>query len=932
MLPPSAQDRFIEVGYGHASGEDSFDVGARVAKNALTSIRKFDVSMVVVFASVHYELDRLLAGISEQVGEAPMIGASTAGELCDDFSTKGVVVAVLASPYLKVHCGLGGEVSKNYQSAVAEAVRTESVEPFFRSDNRSFWRNLRRSGNSAFGLLFSPGNTRKANSHAYGILDTLRRLSGGQLPICGGCSADDWCMDANYVFYNGKVYPDSMLISVVETQLQWGIGMRHGFHATSKRATVTKANRHEILELDGKKATAVFASLFGKSVQDLQGKHLTLTLGQPVGFATPFGTYNINVASFFTDEGGIRFAQPVFENTVLTVMDSSPEALVSSGGGAARQALVSGNVEDAALAMVFTCALRHRILGELIGEELRVVRKATIDAPVVGFLSFGEQGINEDGENRHGNEMVCVLVLGRNLTPAAEIFLENQQLLEEQKQTLVRIRQSEETFKAIVEHVPVMIDSFNEKGECTIWNREAQRQLGYGITELNGANRALELFYDAEEAEEVLKNIVRKDGKFRTFFPLARSGEKRCQEWADFSLPDGRSVSIGIDLTEQKRLEDQVLRAQKMEAISTLAGGIAHDFNNLLGVILGNVSYLQDCLDEDDENVDVLADIHNGARQAQHLTQQLLTFAKGGAPIMTVLKIEQLVREAAAFVLRGANSTFELDFADELRPVKADKGHLNQVFNNIFINAVQSMPDGGVIVARGRNTEIGSGSNLPASPGQYVKVTIEDEGTGIPKEHLQHIFEPYFTTRPTGNGLGLATAYSIIKRHGGLITVDTERDRGTAFHIYLPALTDKHNDAAPKEERTHQGKGRILIMDDQESVSRMLGRLLKPLGYESETAKDGAQAVEIYQKAYQSQVPFDLVILDLTVPGGMGGATAIQKLQKIDPTIKAVVSSGYSNDPVMANFKEYGFCGVIPKPYSGRQLTALLHRVFCEDE
>jgi signal transduction histidine kinase/ActR/RegA family two-component response regulator len=378
---------------------------------------------------------------------------------------------------------------------------------------------------------------------------------------------------------------------------------------------------------------------------------------------------------------------------------------------------------------------------------------------------------------------------------------------------------------------------------------------------------------------------------------------------------------------ERKQLEIHLQQAHKMEAIGTLAGGIAHDFNNMLGIIAGNVSYARSIISRDDELYDILSDIQLGTKQAQKLTQQLLTFAKGGAPVKNETDINRLIQESARFANRGAKSKCRFDFADDLYSAEVDEGQINQVIQNLVINANQAMPQGGIINIKTRNIKIEADSGLPLSTGRYIKMTIDDQGTGISKKHLPNIFDPFFTTKQRGSGLGLSTSYSIIQKHNGCIMVYSTVEKGTVFHIYLPAIlkeSRKMEDNAKDMEYT--GHGRILIMDDQEAVLRMAGRILNRLGYEAMLAMDGAQAVEIYREALRMQRPFDLVILDLTVPGGMGGARTITELLRIDSNVKAVVSSGYSNDPIMANYEDYGFCGIIPKPYTREQMAAVLKK------
>ncbi|KPA12107.1 multi-sensor hybrid histidine kinase [Candidatus Magnetomorum sp. HK-1] len=396
-------------------------------------------------------------------------------------------------------------------------------------------------------------------------------------------------------------------------------------------------------------------------------------------------------------------------------------------------------------------------------------------------------------------------------------------------------------------------------------------------------------------------------------------------------------VAIIQDITDRKlaeqkqsKLEEQLQHAQKMEAVGTLAGGIAHDFNNMLGVITGNASYALNNVNKNDELHEVLLDVQESAKQAQNLTHQLLTFSKGGAPIKKVTDINRLIKESAIFSTRGAKTNCIFELPDNLWSAEVDEGQINQVIGNLVINANQAMPNGGAIIIRTENTEIEANSGIPLLVGQYIKIVVEDQGVGISKKHLPNIFEPYYTTKQKGSGLGLATVYSIIKRHGGHITVYSEIDKGTVFNIYLPASSKDVKESEDKGDSIHTGQGKILIMDDQGAILKMVGRMLNRMGYVTAFATDGSQAVEMYKEAQFSENAFDFVILDLTVPGGMGGLKTIIELLKIDPNVKAAVSSGYSNDPIMANFEDYGFCGVVPKPYTKAQLSEVLNKIFSE--
>lgn len=364
-----------------------------------------------------------------------------------------------------------------------------------------------------------------------------------------------------------------------------------------------------------------------------------------------------------------------------------------------------------------------------------------------------------------------------------------------------------------------------------------------------------------------------------------------------------------------------------MESIGTLAGGIAHDFNNLLTGIMGNISLAKRSVEtgETEKTSSRLVEAEKASLRAKDLTQQLLTFASGGLPIMETISITELLKEVTNFALRGSNVRGEFSLPDDLWLVDMDKGQMNQVVTNLVINADEAMPEGGILNINAMNTVVRERSVLPLVKGKYVKITIEDHGVGIPKEHLDRIFEPYFTTKQKGSGLGLATTYSIILKHDGYITAESSPTVGTNFHIYLPA--SKKRIPTRKEvpiEVPITGKGKVLIMDDEEIIRDLLHDELIDVGYEVLLANDGAEAIKQYTKAKESGKPYDAVILDLTVPGAMGGKEVIKKLLEIDPNVKAIVSSGYSTDPIMSDFKKYGFSGIAPKPYKVEELEKTL--------
>ena len=391
----------------------------------------------------------------------------------------------------------------------------------------------------------------------------------------------------------------------------------------------------------------------------------------------------------------------------------------------------------------------------------------------------------------------------------------------------------------------------------------------------------------------------------------------------------GRQAELVLtqDVSERKRLEDELLKARKLESLGVLAGGIAHDFNNLLVAVLGNIDMAKLGGKAKGGITKWLDAAEKATLRARDLTQQLLTFSRGGEPVKKTTSLRSLISDSVQFAVSGSNVQVALHIADDLWPSDVDEGQISQVINNLIINADQAMKDGGTIDVTAENRTVSGDRGLPFTAGDYIKMSIHDQGVGIPKEALQNIFDPYFTTKAQGSGLGLATSYSIVRKHDGHITVESEEGSGTTFSVYLPAQPHGVLPAEQEDRRPLSGTGRILIMDDEESVSEVTGQMLIRLGYEVEIARDGDEAIERYVAAGKKQKPFDIVIMDLTIPGGMGGKEAIRKLREIDPGVRAIVSSGYSNDPVMADYGHYGFTAVAAKPYKIHDLSRIIHDI-----
>lgn len=418
---------------------------------------------------------------------------------------------------------------------------------------------------------------------------------------------------------------------------------------------------------------------------------------------------------------------------------------------------------------------------------------------------------------------------------------------------------------------------------------------------------------------------------------VSRDGIERIIADSAAPIRDRDSTIVGAvlvfrDITDKRKMEEELLKAQKLESIGILAGGIAHDFNNLLTAILGNISLSKMYVPEGDKIHQKLTDAEKASLRARDLTQQLLTFSRGGAPVKKAASIADIIKDSAAFTLSGSKVTCSFTIADDLWTVEVDEGQMSQVINNLILNAEQAMPAGGVIRVACRNVNLGPDDHLPLPPGRYILVTISDQGEGVPEEVLPRIFDPYFTTKKNGKGLGLSTVYSIVKNHDGHITVSTKTGAGSSFSIYLPAAA--HIDervSRPETEvawpENHPVRGRILVMDDEENIRNVVAEMLEFIGYEAILTCDGDESLRLYRQALDLGVPFDAVLMDLTIPGGMGGGEAMKILHEIDPAVKGIVSSGYSNDPILSDYTAFGFQGIITKPYKLTELRNVLERV-----
>ena len=392
------------------------------------------------------------------------------------------------------------------------------------------------------------------------------------------------------------------------------------------------------------------------------------------------------------------------------------------------------------------------------------------------------------------------------------------------------------------------------------------------------------------------------------------------------------TVLIVRNIAKQKMMQKELLKARQLESIAALSGGIAHDYNNLLTAIMGNISLALTGIPEDDAIYDWLSQAQDAALIAKELTNRLITFSKGGAPQKETVDIAELVEGVTAFALSGSNIVAEFDIAFDLWRTDVDRTQIGQAFHNLVINAREAMPEGGTLFVSAAN-QVAIPEGALSKPGRYVAVSIRDTGCGIARDLLSRIFDPYFSTKEMGDqrgmGLGLSIANSIIEKHEGRIVVRSSPGEGTLLQVFLPASLSACAAPARTEPATISApsvfSGRILVMDDEDMIRKLAGNMLRKLGVEPHFACNGEEAVAAYEAAMQKECPFDAVILDLTVKGGMGGKETIRHLIALDPKVKAIVSSGYANDPGVTHYSDYGFCGVVAKPYRFDELRQMLN-------
>ena len=500
------------------------------------------------------------------------------------------------------------------------------------------------------------------------------------------------------------------------------------------------------------------------------------------------------------------------------------------------------------------------------------------------------------------------------------------------------LRQNEEILKILMEEMPAGVGWSDEGGVIQYLNGYLSSCIvnwfGYRPKDIHTIDdlmlRALpDPVYRAEIQEIWNRALIKANG--RPVPPI--EAKVSCKDGSlkhvilNTRMVYNRILFIFTDITKWESMQSQILKAQKLESVGVLAGGIAHDFNNILTGILGNISFASLVLDISHPAHKPLEQAEKASLRAAELAHQLLTFARGGQPVKKAVSLENLVQESLSLALRGSKVQSVVDIPPSIHAIQADEGQMNQAFNNVIINALQAMPEGGTLSVTGENVTLAAQNSVTLPAGDYVKVSFTDEGGGIRHEDQQKIFDPYFTTKAGGTGLGLASVHSIISKHNGKIEVTSAVGKGTTFTFYLPSggpVSPKPDTPPAAVYLQTRKEGAILVMDDEETIRTLAANMLEYLGYPVATCSCGEEAVRLYKEAGESGAPFLAAIMDLTVPAGMGGKEAAQHILAYDPAARLIVSSGYSNDPVMAHYLDYGFCAAVVKPYRCAEIQEAL--------
>lgn len=619
-------------------------------------------------------------------------------------------------------------------------------------------------------------------------------------------------------------------------------------------------------------------------------------------------------------------------DSVVIYMINGNQAVAKAYIGSTEEYINTAGVIDKPNGIVWKTILDDKVFYSPDIEKDEIISEAGRKMGTQSYISFPI--------NYEGSAVGCVIVhsFTKNAFEKVEskiidIVRKQVEVAYKNKRQTKAIKESHEKYKTLVEQSTDLIIETDMTGTFLYVSPNHEDILGYKPEELIGKNVFENIHPDDREniIIESKNSLEEKRSGIIIFRYQHKNGEWKYLEskGRQYESADGqlRSVITSTDITEKRKKEEESLRIEKLDSLAVLAGGIAHDFNNLLSTISGNIYLASECKDNETFCNERIEEADKAVTRASDLTQQLLTFAKGGAPIRKMSSLRDVLTDSTDFALRGSNvkSIFSID--DNLFGAEIDVGQISQVINNIVINAKQSMPGGGIVFVSASNKSREELDNPELSANEYIEISISDNGCGIDEDQLTKIFDPYFTTKEKGSGLGLATSHSIIKNHEGIIRVESIKDEGTTFTIYIPAIDKDISETKDSATTEFRGEGKILLMDDDFNVRDMLIHVIEGIGFEVDSASEGEETIELFKQSLNSGNKYKFVLLDLTIPGGMGGKETILRLREIDPNIKAIATSGYSEDSIHTNYSDFGFNGFIGKPFKVKEFKKLIQDV-----
>jgi signal transduction histidine kinase len=993
---------------------------AAAAEEALAAIRVHRPSAALVFASVHHDLQGVLGGVRRVVGDVPILGTTTAGEICDGVHHQSVVVAVLASPYLSVRVGVGADVARDWVAAVEAATAAPGLREFF-GPSPTAWQRLAREARSAFAVVLSPGATQRAETKGFPIVELLKRRSLGRLPIFGMSASDEMQFEQNFVLAGERVVPDGLLVAVFETQLRFGIAVAHGFHPTGRSALVTAADDNEVVQLDGRPAADVYAELIDVPRAQLDGVFVARTTRTLVGIPGALGAFIPNAATYVTPRGGLRFAIPIPPGQSVSRIEAGPETPTAAGPEALAKAVARGGISRPAVAVTCSCAIRPLLVGDRQGEEVPAMVAALQGAPLVGMVSCGEVGPTDDGVPQHMNAVIGALVLGDELTPAAQVARENEEL---RRRGEAIHRQSRAELERLVGERTSQLEAANAQLRAEIEERRRLQRAWRTLSESNAAvarasdERALYAeicrilvevggyrlswvaYRTTDDRSEVLASAGHDDGyldavlrkhaseglppsirrtldagqvyvvrNMRTspelgawrdtaiqrgfasmaVLPLTAegrafggltiyAGEPNALDGPEIALLSdlAGNLALGVsalrDRAERARMTAQLVQADRLVAMGTLAAGVGHEINNPLSFAASGLTTLSELIagglrepERIPEALGIAREVSQGLERIRLTVRDLKLFsARSDGEARRPLDVQAVLEATLRLAHNDIRHRARLVRAyGPTPPVSASEAQLGQVFLNLILHACASIPDG----AADRNElRVVTGTDARG----WAAVEVHDTGPGLSAEDRTRVFEP-FAGPPAlrESGLGLAVCRSVVLSMGGEISAEAEPGRGTVFRVAFPASLAR-GAGGPAEPSTPTPpppgpapgarRARVLVIDDEPLVARSVMRML---AREHDVALETSSAAALAR--IQAGERFDVVLCDVMMPQLSGPEFHAELLRSHPDQAKRVVFiTGGAFTPGAASYLDEVGNRVLEKPFEAEDVRRLV--------